>query len=118
MPLQEAKVKSAMREILIGLARQRQTITYGELATLLGLHHRSRVFHRWLREVCRAEHDAGHRQLCALVVRHDTRIPGSGYFGFAAAVAWREQAGADGLQALWEADRDAVFDYWANVPGE
>jgi hypothetical protein len=106
-------IKDEMRAILIGQARARQTITYGELArrlTSVTLHPHSFVFTRLLQTVCAEEERAGHGQLCALVVSKATGKPSGGYFGMAA----KSGLLVDDLDARWQADLQAVFDYWAS----
>ena len=105
-------VKDEMRAILIVQARARQTITYGELArrlTRVTLHPHSFIFTRLLQEVCGEEERAGHGQLCALVVSKATGKPSGGYFGMAA----KRGLSVDDLDARWQEDLQAVFDYWA-----
>ena len=107
-----SKGKEEMRSILIDLARKGQTISYGDLCRLIESVHlfpRAPMLIRLLTEICHEEEALGRGNLCALVVRKATGIPGGGYFGGLAS----PDRDASDLEALWRADRDEVFDYWS-----
>lgn len=104
-------LKDEMRAILIGMARQRATITYADLAatiTTAHLHHRAPHFHRLLREMDADETRAGRPSLAALVVRKDSGIPGAGFF---ADLPVSDGQSAD-LEAYWRAEFEQVCAYW------
>ncbi len=107
-----AALKEEMHDILVGMAKLRQTITYSELASLLQtsyVHHRAPYFHRLIWEMCDDDEAAGHVPLAVLIVRKDTGICGAGYFSAAAA------AGADVSDPLayWQSEFQRVCDYWS-----
>jgi hypothetical protein len=108
---ERATVKAVMRAELIACARAHQLITYGELAARLPvhIHPHSFVFSRLLREICGEVFREGGGQLCALVVSKQTGIPSGGYF------AGLAEAGRDhhDLEAIWRADLEALFAYYA-----
>jgi hypothetical protein len=111
--LERDSVKAEMRDILIGCARERRTITYGELCarlTTVTLHPHTFVFTRLLRETCTRAADAGDGPLCALAVAKATGMPSGGYF----AREISDLNGPDGLEALWRAELDEVFARWAD----
>lgn len=75
-----------LKEALVEVARNRGTITYGEIAPLLGLNtrlscDRTRLM-RVLHSVCGGEKDCGMPLLGAVVVAKATGIPGKGFFAF------------------------------------
>jgi hypothetical protein len=112
MSLLDAKwddVREEIRNILIDLARQRQTITYSELAALVQsarLHYHSHIFFQLLIDVGRIEADAGRPILPALVVTKQTGMPGGGYFTLS------ENVDSGDLRAEWENDLHEVYVYW------
>lgn len=111
-PIDWAAVKDEMRAILISLAQQRRTICYSDLAALIStasLHHRAPVFHRLLDEMSREDAAEGMPSLATLVVRKDSGIPGQGYFVISA----REGDTVSDPEAYWQAQFDALCDYWA-----
>lgn len=89
-------------------ARQRRTITYGELCrsiTTIALKPRSWAMMAFLNEVC-AEADKAHDiVLATLVVRADTGRPGEGYFRHAA----RCGHNVSDPDAFWRAEAERVF---------
>ncbi|MCS7071824.1 MAG: hypothetical protein NZM00_09990 [Anaerolinea sp.] len=102
-----------IRAVLIDYAKQRRTITYSELARQLQtctVHPHSFIFAHLLRAACRQAVEAGEGFLCALVVRHQTGIPGAGYFR-------RDDLPPDldtsALEALWRRELDQVFARWS-----
>lgn len=109
-------VKEQMRAIMIEMARQRQTITYSEVALRLSvyLHPRSFVFSHLLREIGREEEDAGRGVLPSVVVRKSNGMPGGGFF------RWVGQAGRELddtlMEQIWRDELEIVFDYWHNQP--
>lgn len=105
------ELRAEMRAILIKLARQRETITYSELAAQLQtayIHYRAPAFGEILRIIAEDETEAGRPSLATLVVTKATGRPGDGYF---------KHAGAEGEdvsdpEAYWQARFRAVCDYW------
>ncbi|MDI6810752.1 MAG: hypothetical protein QMD80_03610 [archaeon] len=68
---------------LIQVARNRQVITYGEIAEIMGLpsagQHMSRETGQISGEISEYEHTYNRPLLSAVVVKGDTMIPGSGF---------------------------------------
>ncbi|KXK21303.1 MAG: hypothetical protein UZ15_CFX003001491 [Chloroflexi bacterium OLB15] len=109
---EKATAKEEMRAALIDAARKRELITYSELCLRIpgvGLYPHSFIFTQLLREVCHEEYAKGHRQLCALVVRKATGMPGGGYFSDTAPL----KRDFGDLVAEWRADVEDVFEYWS-----
>jgi len=103
-----------MRQIVYGrlkeVARQKQLITYKELAAVVGLdwnkdYGRCRQIFSILRAICTAEVREERPMLSAIVVRQDTGMPGKGFFALARGLG-RYQGGAD--YSFWLAEREAV----------
>ena len=91
--------------VLMEAVRMRRTVSYSELADRAGPPLRARSIHRQLLNGlsarCRA---AGLPDLCALVVRKDTGMPGIG---------WHDPTGLDGRdpEALWAEAVLACYDH-------
>lgn len=104
-------LKDEMRSILIGMARLCATITYSELASLIGMapmHHRAPLFHQLIRDMDADEAAAGRPSLAALVVRKDSGIPGAGFYADAPVI---EGEIFDPV-AYWQSEFDDVCGYW------
>ena len=110
----EAAVREA-RQILISHARQRLTVTYGELSSLIQtvhIPHNSYAMSGLLRELHRDDVAAQRPGLATLVVRKSDRLPGPGYF------AGLEDEGipeADFVR-YWQEKFDEICAYWQNHP--
>jgi hypothetical protein len=109
-PDEWAAAKEEIRTLLIGIARQRSTITYRELAgrlTSVSLEPNSVELGRLLGEASRAEASAGRGMLSALVVQQATGKPGHGFFRLAQqlgrSVADQDQCLVDELNAVYAA---------------
>lgn len=109
------QTREEIRDIVQAVARNGDTITYGDLAARLqtaSFHPRSAVYHRLLREICLEEEATGRGFLCALVVKKDTGLPGSGYFRFMA------QRGEDVSHPaqFWRQHVQQIYNYWQSQP--
>jgi hypothetical protein len=94
------------------VARNKQLITYKELAAVAGLdwnknYGKCRQIFAILRAICTAEVEQGRPMLSAVVVRQDTGMPGAGFFALARKLG-RYQGGAD--HSFWLAEREAVIE--------
>jgi hypothetical protein len=97
------------RTALIAHARARETIAYSELCeelTVASFRPYSWALMALIDEVCRDEDERTGAVLATLVVRRDTRMPGDGYF------AWAARTGADvsDRDAFWRAQAERVWD--------
>lgn len=102
-----------MRSVLVDVARQRGTITYGELAGLVGRGHfsaRSSGLMRMLGEVCDMENEPHGILIESLVVRAASGIPGDGYFGY---LASRGEDVSD-RSAYWDREVARVWEAYAH----
>ena len=116
-PLAEAQwrvLREEMRQVMVETARRGQLITYSELCASLKtayLHYHSPQIVRLLDEIGMIEHEAGRPILPAVVVGKQSGIPGAGYFRIAG--EGHENDSPFDPKANWEADLQAVFDYWS-----
>lgn len=100
---------------LIQTARNRQVITYGEIAEIMGLppagQYMSRETGQMLGEISEYEHLHGRPLLSAVVVRGDKKMPGEGFFTLS------RQLGELGEnmdeRTFWERELKRVYDIWS-----
>ena len=102
--------QEAVRDRLIEVARNRGLITYGELAPIAKLPARN-IGSLILDAISRDEVNAGRPMLSAVVINADEGIPGYGFFNLAAEL--NRTGNADSDDAIWEAEREAVYEHWA-----
>lgn len=112
-----ASARETMRATLAEIARERRTITYGDLAVLVTdgrLSARSGGLMALLDEACAAEESGADLVLASVVVRRDSGMPGDGYF------AWFAAAGRDvsDRSGLWNAELSRVYDAYAAERGD
>jgi hypothetical protein len=106
-------VKDEMREILVQFARDKQTVTYSELARMLQtvhMHYHSHIFFRLLIELGNEEEAEERPCLPALVVTKHTGMPGGGFF---ADIDTELSQEPDALETYWRTRLEEVFDYYA-----
>jgi hypothetical protein len=106
------KMRQIVYDKLEEVVRNKQLITYKELAAAVGLewnkdYGKCRQIFSILRAICTAEVEQGHPMLAAVVVRQDTGMPGSGFFALARQLG-RYQGRAD--HSFWLAEREAVIE--------
>lgn len=94
-------------------ARQKELITYKELAAAIGLdwnkdYGKCRQIFPILKDICTAEVEQGHPMLAAIVVRQKGGMPGAGFFALARKLGCY-QGGTDSSK-FWVAEREAVFE--------
>jgi hypothetical protein len=112
--ISEAKwqeVKAEIRDILIGVAKSGQLITYSELTAMLqtaSIHYHSQVLVRLLTDIGMEEAAAGRPSLPSLVVSKQTGMPGAGYFY----VDVGEEYIAN-PEAYWAEEVKRTHDYWS-----
>jgi hypothetical protein len=105
-------IKTEIRTILIGVARDRQLITYSDLTRMLqtaSLHYHSPALARLLVEIGSEELQAGRPSLPALVVTRQTGIPGAGFFK----IDGQWDADITDPVAYWSGEVQNVYDYWS-----
>jgi hypothetical protein len=110
-PEQWQTIRAEVRALMIGIAKLRTTITYGDFVAQLQtvtFHPGAWAFHALLREICFEEDDAGRGMLCAVIVSKATGQPGQGFFK---ALARRGRDCQD-LTACWRAELARVYTIW------
>ncbi len=86
--------------VLAEMARQGQTITYGQLAKAIGIHHRALGTPLWLiQDCCRDEKQL---PLTILVVHQGDSKPGEGF------IAWDVDDLEDGMKLVFDFDWSAI----------
>ncbi len=115
-PAEWASARETMHHTLIEVARERRTITYGDLARVATggrLSARSGGLMALLDEACSAEESGRGLVLASVVVRQDTGVPGDGYF------AWFAAAGRDVSDrfGLWGTEVSRVYDAYTADQG-
>ncbi len=100
---------------LINAARRRGTLTYQEVADLMGLPPRgnymgAEVGHL-LGEISEDEHLNGRPMLSAIAVS-TTGMPGSGFFDLAKSLAKTTDRSVEAERRFWEKEKEAVYATW------
>jgi hypothetical protein len=108
-------IHPAIYDALIGIARERETVTYGEIGRQANLDmmkppHRA-VLGLMLDEIDRHEHAAGRPLLSAVVVLKQTGVSSRGFFACARTLG--VETGPD-ERDFWAAELRRVYDYWAH----
>ena len=100
---------------LITAARYRGTVTYQEIALIMGLHpagaHMGTETGQVLGEISEDEHLRGRPMLSAIAVGV-SEFPGDGFFALAGKLGKLTDSTADGKRKFWEKERDAVYETW------
>lgn len=102
---------------LITAARYRGTLTYGEIAEIMGLPPRgsfmaSQTGHM-VGEISEDEYNSGRPMLSAIAVSSTNGVPGSGFFELAQLLGkLAADASEDEKRQYWEAERAAVYSTW------
>ena len=102
--------QEAVRDRLIEVARNRSLTTYGELAPIAELPARS-IGRLILDVISRDEASEGRPMLSAVVVNANTGRPGGGFYQMACEFGRAASPNPD--DAIWEAEREAAYEYWA-----
>jgi hypothetical protein len=104
-----SEMRGEMRRVLLDVARERRTITYGDLAACASgrrISARSSALMALLGEASEEEDAATGTMLASLVVRADSGIPGDGYFSYVNGLDWD----ADDREAFWRREIERVWD--------
>lgn len=101
---------------LITAARYRGTVTYQEVAQVMGLplrgSHMAREVGQMLGSISEDEAASGRPMLSAIAVGVSGR-PGDGFFGFARDLGKLKGEAREEEQRFWEGERAAVYETWA-----
>ena len=100
---------------LIQAARYRGTVTYQEIAKIMGLplqgSHMARETGEMLGEISSAENAQGRPMLSAVAVSVK-RVSSSGFYGLARDMGKLEDDSKEGELQFWEAEKAAVYKTW------
>ncbi len=108
------KAKEEARLILIQCAKEDRTKTYTELADeirTIRLSRQSDPLGELLNQIATAEFHSGRGILTAVVVRKWERMPGQGFFKFAAKHGFR----FTNKREFWKKEYNRVVDYWQRI---
>jgi hypothetical protein len=118
------QAREHMRAVLVDVAAERKTITYGDISKLIfhgRFSARSSALFQMLEEVCRIEDESTGCSLGSVVVRADSGIPGKGYYAFAADGLGRpvDANNPASCRAFWEKEVERTWDtYGAENDGD
>jgi hypothetical protein len=100
---------------LINAAHTHTTVSYKEVAALLGIHqagnHMAREVGAVLGEISEEEHRHDRPLLSAIAINAEGR-PSDGLFGWAAELGRLENDSPAGKRQFWEAEKQAVYTTW------
>jgi hypothetical protein len=108
------RCREFMREVIVGVAQSKTTITYGELSEIVfdrRFSARSSALAQMLEEVCTLEDTQTGVELGSVVVRADSGIPGKGYFLYAREHLARHINPSDpaSCRRFWQAEIERVW---------
>jgi hypothetical protein len=100
---------------LINAAKYRGTVTYQEIAKIIGLpltgNYMGSEIGSLVGEISEDEFNAGRPMLSAIVV-NTTGKPGPGFFGLARKLTKLHSASREEEVKFWEREKKAVYDQW------
>jgi hypothetical protein len=100
---------------LVKCARHRGTVTYQEIAELIGFPvvgaHMGREVGHLVGEISEDQHGMGRPMLSAIVVGVDG-LPGEGFFKLATSLGKFSGHGDEEQRRFWEQERSAVYELW------
>jgi hypothetical protein len=101
--------------LLISAARSRDTVTYQQVAQIMGLlpqgHHMGAETGHLLGEISEDECRHGRPMLSALAVSV-LGMPGEGFFKLATQLGRFDPSSGPTQRGFWEKERDAVYEAW------
>ncbi len=105
--------------LLIRSAEERTTVTYGDVAAILGLppsgQHMARETGRMLGAITHRECDCGRPMLTAVVVSSGDKRPGPGFYGLARQMGGLDTtATRDGERQFWKEELERVYEEWSS----
>ncbi len=105
--------------LLIQAAEQRRTVTYGQIAEIMGLPPAGNLMGSMvgvmLGLVTETEHRCARPMLSAVVVSSTNQMPGSGFYGLAEANgSIPPGASNEDKRAFWQKERDRVYEEWSS----
>jgi hypothetical protein len=105
-----------VRDEMIRAARNGGTITYGDMADIMGLpprgHHMAKEVGQMSGEISEDEHIQQRPMLSAVAISAGRRMPGPGFFGLARELGQLQGSSEQDERRFWEAEKAAVYDTW------
>ncbi|MDQ3743093.1 MAG: hypothetical protein M3444_01800 [Acidobacteriota bacterium] len=102
---------------LINAAQNRSTITYKDVAEIMGLpptgSHMGAETGRMLGVISEDEFNNGRPLLSAVAVSSVSGSPGEGFFGWAKDLGRLKDDSKEGKKRFWEEEKAAVYETWA-----
>lgn len=105
---------------LINTARNKDTINYRKVATIMGLSPETPMGNYWanetgkiLGEISKYEHAHDRPMLSAIVVKIDTKQPGPGFSGLARELGKLESSSPDDEKSFWKHEIENVYKCWS-----
>ena len=117
--LEKGKAYLRVYALLIEAARFRGTVTYSDIARIMGLPERGswmgKMTGRMLGSISVRERSCGRPMISAVAVSSTNRQPGFGFFVLAEQFGEiAPDLGAQERIAFWEAERDRVYAEWSD----
>ena len=100
---------------LLEAAREKEAVSYEEIATLMGLepgNHTAQHIGHLLREINEDEHDNGRPMLSAVAVEPSTKMPGEGFFRLASQFNKYHGTTDEEKRDFWREEIQNVFEQW------
>lgn len=105
-----------VRDEMIQAARNGTTITYGDIADIMGLpprgHYMAKEVGQVSGEISEDEHIQGRPMLSAVAISTERRRPGPGFFGLARDMRILHGSSEQDERRFWAAEKAAVYDTW------
>ncbi len=103
---------------LVNAAEQKQVVTYGELANIMGLpptgNHTGNMVGILLGLITESEHDGNRPMLSAVAVSSTHQMPGTGFYGLAEQYGLlSSDASTEEKRTFWRTQRDLVYEEWS-----
>lgn len=111
-----SKEYQTVYSLLVEAARCRRTVTYKEIAGIMGLlpsgNYMGVETGHLVGEISEDEHRNGRPMLSALVVHSTDGMPGKGLYTLARGLGKLQEATRDGELRFWETEKAAVYAAW------
>lgn len=105
-----------VRDEMIQAARNGTTITYRDIADIMGLrpsgHHMGKEVGQMSGEISEDEYLQGRPMLSAVAISAVRRKPGPGFFGLARELGRLQDSSEKDEGRFWAAEKAAVYDTW------
>jgi hypothetical protein len=110
-----------VRDAMIQAAHNGSTITYGDIADIMGLrpsgHQMGKEVGQMSGEISEDEHIQRRPMLSAVAISVVRRMPGPGFFGLARELGKLQGSSEQDERRFWDAEKAAVYDTWQENKG-